>query len=70
MTQPGESSSDPRSVIAVNLEFLEQLAWKAWRDAAREAGSDEHPAAVRAAFNTWWGWQAATIEHGDWSLER
>lgn len=64
-----KSDSDPRSVVAVNLEFLEQLAWKAWRDGFRDAGGDPD-SGVRASFNLWWGWQAATLEHGDWSLDR
>lgn len=68
MTDSETSNSDPRSVMAVNLEFLEQLAWKAWRDGFTDAGGDAE--ASRASFNLWWGWQAATLEHGDWSLER
>lgn len=68
MTESRESDSDPRSVIATNLEFLEQLAWKAWRDGFRDAVGV--PDASRASFNIWWGWQAATLEHGDWSLDR
>lgn len=54
---------------ATNLRFLEQLAWKAWRDGWIDAGG-EISAHARASFNLWWGWQAATIEHGDWSPER
>jgi len=60
--------TDPQGVIAVNLQFLEQLAWKAWKDGFLDAGGHaDSLSSVRASFNIWWGWQAASLEHGDWT---